>query len=462
MAPTIYIVTDLTFGDGGKGTIVDALARHTGIKNIVRFNGGSQAAHNVITPQGLHHCFAQFGSGMLLPDTHTIVSRYMLINPSSMLVENSALQNKGVTSAMARTFISENSAIITPWHELINQMREIARGNNRHGSCGKGVWEATCDLNYSSRITLFAKNLDKIDLIKEKIGFIQQMKLDIAEQLYDQNPAYREQLFPLLEKVRWADQEKIAESYQAFFKQAKIVTDDFILEKICRQGAIFEGAQGVLLDADYGFHPYVTSSNTTMINAEEMLKQAGISPQRQTVRIGVMRGYMTRHGAGPLVTEDQALHNFVPPDHNEWNDWQQDFRLGWFDLIATKYALSVAGKIDALAITNLDRMAKIPLVKVALFYRGKEVRPDLFISNGEDVIVQIRKPALPQQNENNALTNALFAAEPVYFSDHLWTGKNIADRYVDPGYIKFLEERLGVPVKILSFGPTAKDKLFYP
>jgi len=140
-----YIVVDLGFGDCGKGLLTDFLVRHSGAGLVVRYNGGAQAGHNVVTSEGLHHTFSQFGSGTFVPGVKTYLSRDVVIHPDALLVEGNVLEAKGVTDAFARLRVSEWALVITPFHQAANRIREIARGMARHGSCGVGVGEAVED-----------------------------------------------------------------------------------------------------------------------------------------------------------------------------------------------------------------------------------------------------------------------------------------------------------------------------
>ena len=129
-----YVCIGLGFGDEGKGSWVDHLVRKHEIRYVVRFNGGAQAAHHVVTPDGRMHVFAQFGSGSLVPGTKTMLSRFMLFEPLAFLSEASALEHIGVLNPMEGVIISENAPVITPFNQLLNQIREISRGLSRHVS----------------------------------------------------------------------------------------------------------------------------------------------------------------------------------------------------------------------------------------------------------------------------------------------------------------------------------------
>ncbi|MCE9599586.1 MAG: adenylosuccinate synthetase [Spirochaetia bacterium] len=141
-----------------------------------------------------------------------------------------------------------------------------------------------------------------------------------------------------------------------FLESIQIGDRGTLIEKLKATRSVFEGAQGVLLDRDSGFFPYVTPSNTTFANADEILKPfAG-----EVFRIGIVRGYMTRHGAGPLVTEiDSSLHMNLKDEHNLEGAWQGSLRVGWFDAVAIRHAIRTAGGpnyLDGIAVTNLDRL----------------------------------------------------------------------------------------------------------
>src|SRR5258707_5943403 len=139
------IVVDLGYGDAGKGTVVDWLCspgQAGGPRTVVRFNGGAQAAHNVVTQDGRHHTFAQFGSGTLsAPGTRTYLSRFMLVDPLALVGEAEHLARLGVAAPLALVAIDRDALLTTPYHQAANRAREAARGAARHGSCGMGVGE---------------------------------------------------------------------------------------------------------------------------------------------------------------------------------------------------------------------------------------------------------------------------------------------------------------------------------
>ena len=277
------------------------------------------------------HCFSQFGSGTLVPKVQTFLSSFMFVDPLAIFSEDDVLEDKGVINAMERLIIDRGCPIVTPFHRIINQMREISRGAARHGSCGVGVGEAVKDSGYFGKEYLFAGDiLDRSEMIR-KLNFLWRCKVDVAEQIFQEFPD-NEQLRSRLEKIKRPNYVSLlAGSYSLFAKVNgdRIKDGEYLAERLSGKGnVIFEGAQGVLLDPEKGSKPYVTKTDTTLKNAEKL-----IAGSKNVVRIGVLRAYMTRHGAGPFITEDDWLTKMIPDYHNSENEWQGRFRIGWFDLV---------------------------------------------------------------------------------------------------------------------------------
>ncbi|MGC5031423.1 adenylosuccinate synthetase, partial [Micromonospora sp. DT229] len=133
------IVVDLGYGDAGKGTVVDWLCATRPVQMVVRFNGGAQAAHNVVLPDGRHHTFAQFGAGTFHPGVWTHLSRHVVVDPLALAAEADHLAELGVPDALDRLTVDGEALLATPYHRAANRARELSRGADRHGSCGLGV-----------------------------------------------------------------------------------------------------------------------------------------------------------------------------------------------------------------------------------------------------------------------------------------------------------------------------------
>ncbi len=447
----IILVADLGYGDAGKGSIVDFLTRQLSARAVIRYNGGAQAAHNVIDPNGAHHTFAQFGSGTLVSGVRTHLSRFMLVDPLSLVREERHLRMLGVTDALDRLTIDREALVTTPYHQALNRLREIARDRDRHGSCGLGIGETMADaLALGEHVPRVGDLLDRIAL-HDKLDMLREWKLSqlqtLRDDLPDTEPAQREQA--VLEDAHFLD--FLVDAYQRLARRIAIVQSSYLAEVLTKGTVIAEGAQGVLLDEWHGFHPYTTWSTTTFQNADILLREQDYAGQ--VVRLGVLRAYATRHGPGPFVTEDVALAGSLPEAHNVPNPWQLAMRVGHFDAIATRYALSVTGGVDLLAVTHVDRLRQLPEWKIATqyLYRGDSTDSADYFVGQHHVVTDLRVSARPDLDFQGQLTLRLQQCVPRYRVQYA--------RSVRVGsYLAQLESTVGVRIGIISNGPTALDK----
>jgi adenylosuccinate synthase len=376
VAPTV--VLGLGFGDEGKGTTVDWLVRRRGARAVVRFGGGPQATHHVVLPDGRWHGFSQFGAGTFVDGVATHLTRDVLVEPVSLLREAEVLRDKGVADALARWSCDPRARVVMPYHKMLGQLGELARGAERHGSVGLGVGEAARD-----RDVLRLEDARDAAALRARLNAIVPERLARAEALVRSAEAEER----LAYFRRQLDVERLVRILSGFVNGygTLLVADE---ERLASFGedVVYEGAQGALLDPEHGFAPHVTKTPTVA---------AGVPG----FRLGVLRAYAHRHGPGPLPTEDPTMTTQLPEAHNVWNRWQGGFRVGPFDLALARRAVEVA-RPDALAVTCLDRVA--PSVRV--------VAPD-----GERRVAAADFPA-------------------------------------------FLADHLGVPVAIVSQGPTFADK----
>ncbi|MGB8644541.1 MAG: adenylosuccinate synthetase [Anaerolineae bacterium] len=452
------LVVGLGYGDEGKGSLVDYLVRETHAHTVVRYNGGAQAAHNVIDARGRHHTFAQFGSGMFVPGTRTHLSRYMMVEPMSLFKEEEHLRALGIRDALARLSIDRRALITTPYHQAANRLREMARGSDRHGSCGRGVGETMWDyVTYGDRV-LFAGDLAERGRALDKLRFIRETKLaslhDVLQHLH-RTPEVDRELNVLTDA---SYDEFCADGYGRLVRAVQIVDEGYFRGLTEVDGAlVFEGAQGALLDEWYGFHPYTTWSTTTLKNAYELLNEQGYDGE--IVRLGALRAYSTRHGSGPFVTEDSHWGRLIPDRHNGLNDWQREFRVGPLDLVATRYALDIIGGVDYIAATNFDRLAQVPSWRVcdAYCYAGSvdDTMRDHFEQGQDGALVRIKRSPVIDLDYQAQLTDLLAKCEPRY--------RLIERGRVDAQedlltYIEMMEQGLGTPIGIISHGPKAQDK----
>jgi adenylosuccinate synthase len=411
-----YIVAGLCFGDEGKGSMIDYLVRRHKARLVIRYNGGSQAAHNVVTDTGEHHTFSQFGSGTLA-GAGTHLSEYMLVEPFALMKEAEVLMVKGF-SVYSKISISDRCVVITPFHWKANQIREIFRGKNRHGSVGRGVGEARAD--EISGLALRIGDLDRRSICLEKLEAIKQRKLaellSIRENCHTEPTIVNLSLSRLYDEIKNENIIELFARYQLFC--AAFRPQHFLLDRYAT--VVFEGAQGVLLDESIGFPPYNTWTDTTFKNALSICNQLGAY---SIEKIGVTRSYFTRHGPGPFPTEIDKNNKLAPvylnmEEHNKPNLFMGDFRVGYFDVPLFSYAVS-RSQPDVIAVTHLDR-------------------------EKEKIGVGYTPPIDMVQPSDLDLTKVLSQAQPEYF---------IAK---DFDLLRWIERI--APVRYRSYGPRPSDK----
>ena len=411
-----YIVQGLAFGDEGKGTMVDYLCRAHDAPLVVRYNGGPQGARNVVQPDGSHHAFRQFGSGMFISEVCTFLSKYVLVDPFALMKEAEALEGKGIRHAQERLFIDPECLIITPYHQYANRIRELVRGVNRHGSGGYGVGETRRDA------LLWGTYIQVKDILSDApaLGMLDDIRVHKLKQLREYWGVNRE-ADGLLTELSSEDPRRIAEFYRLFAHGIQPTTWAEVTDTYRNANVVFEGTAGTLLDETHGFAPYITPSNTTFDNALELCDAAGLLP----VRVGVLRTHFTRHGAGPFVSEDRAL---AFPDHNVRTKWQGEMRFGHFDLVAAGYAIQCCGGIDGLALTHMD-CVESPFAYVDEYRDAHGLTSSLL------------KPD----------AKGLFETEPANLK--------LQPVEAQESLVRFIEQQLGCKVLYTSSGPTYLDKV---
>lgn len=468
MVQRVILLTDLGFGDQGKGTTVDALARRYDARLVVRFNGGPQAGHGVIAPDGRYHIFAQFGSATFLPDVATFLSRFMLVDPWRMQSENLVLEDLGVNDALDRMYVSEQSLLITPFHAAANALREVARGDGRHGSCGLGVGETQCDAIERPEFAIHIGDLidcdkyPRFDQLRMRLLAVQHQK---REQLNAQGVLRACWASDQPEVVRAIDvllNDQYVDTYidtlRLWYKRVHIVPDTFLTEALAKEGTtIFEPAQGVLLDEWRGFHPYTTWSTCTLDNANQLLEEAGYVGEVQ--RLGIIRAYATRHGPGPFPSESAELTARLPDPPSARNQWQGQFRVGLFDAVLARYAIACVGQLDGLVVTCLDRLASVDVWQMVNAYQlndpGRDqVFFDEFLTH--DVCTRMLLGPFKDLTYQETLGQAL--GRVTCLTQTTTRASEFEARVAN--HVAAIESALGLPAVLLSFGPTANEKRF--
>lgn len=409
MSGSHIAVVDLGYGDAGKGTVVDWLCASRPVTAVLRFNGGGQAGHNVVSDDGQWHTFSQFGSGTLR-GVPTHLTRFMIVDPLSLATEADHLRGLLGTDPIAGITVDRDALVSTPYHRAANRAREIARGADRHGSCGMGVGETK-----AHQLSAPAEAIRVGDLAAPK---------PLRRKLIAVRDRLTAELGPLPDAPPIED---CVEVYGLIAARLRAVDAAYTARLLASGPCVFEGAQGVLLDQWRGFHPYTTWSTTTFDNVAALWAQV--------YRLGVLRTTTTRHGAGPLVTEDAALTAALADPRNHSGPWQGPFRVGHFDAVAHRYAIEVCDGVDGLALTHLDAPARRPDLRVATGYRI-----------GDTVVDRLAPGPFTDLDYQAGLTAMAMAAEPI-----------LHDR-APADWIDAVADELAIPIVLASTGPAARDK----
>lgn len=441
------LLVDLGFGDSGKGLISDYLCRREGVRTIVRYSGGSNAGHNVHTPDGRHATFVQVGAGSFLPGVRTLISRFMLLNPTMLEREVLSLEEKGVRDLWPRLLIDRDVQIVMPQHIALNRLRERVRGDGRLGSTGQGVSEAVRQRRSGTELPTVA-DLTAPKLLRSKLRATYEWARAEVDQLGVDLSAEPWRGTPFESWLSDDSLERFLEELLHFAQQPYRTVSSADLPAVFRDGSLlFEGSQGVLLDPEVGFAPYTTSTRTTLDAALALLEEAKY--EGAVERLGVIRTYATRHGPGPFVSESIRLRERVVELHNHTNPDQGTFRVGHLDLVALSYANGCLGGVDSIALTHCDTLPAAER-RVCLAYTlpetvGQREMEQLFdLRDGQ--VVSIKSPRRYEPRRQLALSEALLTLHP-----------QLSARMPLAGLASTIERKLGARVSLIASGPTADD-----
>ncbi len=417
------IVVGTQWGDEGKGKITDMLAETADV--VVRYGGGNNAGHTVIVGDERFELHL-IPSGILYREKINIIGNGVVVDPTAIVEEMEGLSARGIS--LEQLFISETAHVVMPYHRLVDRLEEERKGEAKIGTTGKGIGPAYTDKVARQGIRMI--DLIDPDRFYHKLQDTLSYQNLILEKIYQAEPLKAEELM---------------ESLQPDINKLKphIVNTSLLLEQAEREGKkiFFEGAQGTLLDIDYGTYPYVTSSNPT---AGGVCTGAGIGPTLIDDVIGVAKAYLTRVGEGPFPTEltDQTGNLLRENGHEYGVTTGRPRRCGWFDLPILKHARRVNG-LTELALTKLDVLTGLKEIKlcVTYHYRGKTLEE------------------FPNSLE------ILSGCQPVYQSLPGWTEDLSAIREYDQlpenakKYVERLEKLLDIPVKTIGIGPGRKEAI---
>lgn len=346
--PVIAII-GAQWGDEGKGKVVDFLAEKAHV--VVRFSGGDNAGHTVVNPKG------EFGlhlvpSGIFSPRATCIIGNGVVINPRVLIDEIDNLNKRGV--ATSRLFISDRAHLIMPYHILLDGLEEEARGGKAIGTTRKGIGPAFSDK--AARLGIRTGDLLDKELLLERLRAVLDYKNAILTKVYGLNPLSLEEVY-----TQYC---QYGERLAPYIRDTTVMLEEALDRN---ELVLMEGAQGTLLDPDFGTYPYTTSSSPL---AAGSCLGTGLSPTRITHILGVFKAYCSRVGSGPMPTElKEEMGNWIRERAHEYGTTTgRPRRCGWFDGVAARFSHRINGFTSA-AITRLDVFDTLPKLKICVGYR---------------------------------------------------------------------------------------------
>lgn len=410
------VIVGAQWGDEGKGKVIDYLAKKADL--VVRGQGGNNAGHTVVVGSE-KYALHLIPSGVLYEDTQNIIGNGVVVDPAGFLAEIEGLKAKGVKTD--HIFVSERAHVIMPYHKVLDALSEEMRGENKIGTTKKGIGPCYMDKVERTGIRVIDLLCDQAEaLLRERLAF----KNLIIERIYDAPPLDVDAVV--------SEYLGYAEALRPFVRDTgKMVYDALDSGK----KILLEGAQGTLLDVDYGTYPYVTSSHPI---SGGFAIGSGIGPNRIEEVIGIAKAYTTRVGAGPFVTElENETGDMIRERGHEYGTTTgRPRRCGWFDAVAVRYSARVNG-MTSIALMLLDVLSGFEEVKICTGYNYRgEILTDF--------------PASLQ---------VMAECEPVYevlpgWQADITQAKSLED--LPPNalrYVKMLEAAIGVPIRIISIGP---------
>ncbi|WP_315117088.1 adenylosuccinate synthase [uncultured Clostridium sp.] len=413
------VVLGAQWGDEGKGKMTDYLAE--GADVVVRYQGGNNAGHTVEVGDKQYKLHL-IPSGILYDNKINVIGNGVVIDPKALFEEMEYLKELGVSITPNNFIISDRAQIIMPYHKILDGIKERARGKKDIGTTGKGI--GPCYTDKMERSGIRVCDLIDRDVFKEKLRDNIEEKNNIITKVYSETPLDVQEVFR--EYILYA------EKIKPFVKDTSVEIYKHIKEE---KKVLFEGAQGTLLDIDYGTYPYVTSSNTI---AGGVCIGAGIGPRMISNAVGIVKAYTTRVGKGPFPTEltDDTGDWIREKGHEYGVTTGRSRRCGWLDLVILKTAARVSG-LTSFAITKIDTLAGLDKIKVCIGYEFKGKKIDYIPASLEDLA-----QCNPIYKEFNGWNQSICNARSY---EELPENAKI--------YLKGIEELSDTKISIVSVGP---------
>ncbi len=424
------VIIGTQWGDEGKGKIVDLLTDQS--QAVVRFQGGHNAGHTLVI-DGEKTVLHLIPSGVLRENVECMIGNGVVVSPAALMEEIDMLEGRGVPASQ-RVRISEACPLILPYHVALDNAREVARGETKIGTTGRGIGPAYEDK--VSRRALRLGDLFHRERFAAKLGEVLDYHNFVLQHYYKAEPV---------------DFQQVLDEALALGDRIKPMVADVpeLLHDIQQQGGsiLFEGAQGALLDIDHGTYPYVTSSNTTAGGAAT---GSGVGPVSFDHVIGITKAYTTRVGSGPFPTElydgeellDSVGEHLAKQGHEFGSTTGRPRRCGWFDAVALRRSNQI-NSTTGLCITKLDVLDGLDVIRLCVGYT----------INGEER----RTPPVGAE--------AFADCHPVYVEMPGWSASTVGVKNYDDlpenakSYLKRIEKITETPIDIISTGPDRNETI---
>jgi adenylosuccinate synthase len=412
------VLVGAQWGDEGKGKATDVLGGR--VQYVVRYQGGNNAGHTVITPDGQKYALHLLPSGILTPGVIPVIGNGVVVDPGVLLAEMDGLAARDVD--ISRLVVSADAHLIMPYHVAIDRVSERYLGKAKIGTTGRGIGPAYQDK--VARLGVRAQDLLDPGILAQKVEAALELKNQILVKVYNRKAL---------------DCDAIVDEYLGYADRLRPLIADtrtMLADALDRgENVLLEGGQGTLLDVDHGTYPFVTSSNPTAGGAAV---GSGIGPTRITQVVGILKAYTTRVGSGPFPTElfDEFGEHLRTVGGEVGVTTGRDRRCGWFDAVIARYATTVNGVTDFF-LTKLDVLSGLDRVPICVAY-------DV---DGE------RTPVMPTTQ------TGVHHAKPVYeyldgWSEDISGARSFEDLPKNAqAYVRRIEELSGAPVSIIGVGP---------
>lgn len=421
--PAIAVV-GTQWGDEGKGKVTDLLGAD--MDYVVRYQGGNNAGHTVVTPDGTKYAIHLVPVGILTPGVVPVIAGGVVVDPKFLIAELDELIAGGVDVSNLR--LSADTHLIMPHHRALDRVVERYLGSSRIGTTGRGIGPTYADK--VARMGIRVQDLLDPGILTEKLEAILREKNQILVKVYNRKAI---------------DPGAVAEEYLGYAERLKpyIADTSLLLNRALDEGknVLLEGAQATMLDVDHGTYPFVTSSNPTTGGA---CVGTGIAPNKITTAIGIIKAYTTRVGSGPFPTELHDEHGeFLLKRGGEYGvTTGRRRRCGWFDAVLGRYAVRVNGITD-LFVTKLDVLSELRRVPICV---GYEVDGEV-----------LRDMPMTQTDVHHA--------KPVYeYHDGWWENVSECRKFEElpanaQSYIERIEELCGARVSVIGVGPGREENV---